>query len=180
MQPRFVKLLDQARTQQLDLSKQWLRQHPKELAAITAYYQDYTYPKVPQLDIDAALYEMGFWQQHEQHWMQRFHKSDWTARAESLSHPPSNRIYELAIRIIGRHHLELLIEPHQKVYDDYITCLQPNSDEQRLNDYRGQPRLSWQQALQDTDEVLAKEVLDTEQIALLQSLRVYLDFRLNA
>lgn len=149
----------------------WVQANPEIIQKIATYYQNYLYPEVSNLDPDAALYATGFPTPHEEFLLKRFHLADEKNRmavTEDFSHP----IYQqLALRILGRHHYDLLPENHQQTFQSFLQSIrQPIST---TADYRGQTRLTPATALEQI-EILIK-TSDTEQEQLLRPFQQYLE-----
>ena len=170
--PRFLQHMSSERQALVAQNKHWLQQHPQILTAIKNYYSDYTYPDVPRLDVDAALYAQGFWRDDEQRWMRQFQTATWSKRVALLDKVASARLYDLAVRVIGRYDDSLLSESHAQVFAEYLQHAQ-SIDDDRPVDYRGQPRLTPTEALSDIDTLLSTDDLDQQQQSLLQALLLY-------
>ncbi len=166
--PRFLQHLLSPRQTLAQQNLQWLLQQPREWAAIQNYYLNYTYPKIPNLDVSAALYEQGFWSVSEQAWITRFQQQTWAQRVVLLESAATPRLYDLALRIIGRSQVDLLQGQHASTFAAYLRDL--HSEDSNTLDYRGQPRLTPQAATCEIQNLLAAATLDAEQVLLLHEL----------
>ncbi|MBS0352158.1 MAG: exodeoxyribonuclease I [Proteobacteria bacterium] len=142
---RYLGKLAPERQQLVNRNKNWLLENPERLMAIMNYHREFTYPKVPQVDADAALYDTGFPNPAEQALMQRFHQA---APAEKIqvAEKFSNPIYQqLAFRIIGRHFSSSLNSEQKILFEKY----QDELFSKPSIDYRGQVKLTIPKALEE-------------------------------
>lgn len=169
--PLSYQSLSAERTAVVEKNKMWLQQHDALFQQICAYHQNYTYPKIPNLDIDAALYETGFPSSQEEFLFHRFHLANHTEKQTIAASFPNPLHQKLAIRLLGRHQATLLSDANQQAFAAYLQSLIEPS--QILTDYRGQPRLTPTAALQQITE-LNQQGLDSQQQQLLAELRQYI------
>ncbi len=172
-QERFLKHLTPERLELANKNKQWLQDNPDILNAICDYHQQFTYPKVPNLDIDAALYELSFPTSREEFLFQRFHLAQPEEKATVASQFPNPIRKEQALRIVGRHFPEHLNSADEKMYQEYREHIY-KPDESTITDYRNQTHLTPKQALKDIEEIRANKTIDEEQKVLLDELEAFL------
>ena len=170
---RYLKYLSPERLQLANKNKRWLQQHPHLFQNICDYHQNLTYPKVPQIDPDAALYESGFPTSYEEFLFKRFHLVPPTEKEKIASEFPNAIRREQALRLIGRHYLGHLSEENQKIFSNYLKCLEGNTENLRFN-YRGQCRFTRDAAIKEIEQLKKEKKLDSMQMGLLDDLNLYL------
>lgn len=169
----YGKYVTAQRQQIIQESKQFLLQHPELLQKIASYHLEYKYPKVPNIDIDAALYEVGFATDYEQLLCRKFHEAPPEKKYLLLEQFPNENLREQASRILGRHYPEFLPNNEQDIFQAYLQKIGTKIDGERLVDYRGEARLTPQKALEEITE-LRKNELDNKKLFLLEDLEQYL------
>lgn len=159
MKDRYFNLLSIERKNNFEKNKIWLENNVDTLKSITHYYQHEKYPDVPERDIDAALYTIGFPTPVEEKWFQQFHAAKPAEKEAIAMRIPNATRREQAIRIIGRHFPDYLSEENKHYFDAYLKS-QPI-------DFRGEKKLTRENALIEIDDLLKNKVLDDEQRRLL-------------
>lgn len=171
---RFMHNFELPRTELVNKNIQWLMENPKLFQAITAYYQDYKYPDVPNVDIDAALYLNGFLDPATKIQITKFHNTaldDKSTAIAAIKHETSRK---QALRILARNYPQTLTEDMQTEFNHYLSQLYINTPTPTILDYRGQARLSLNSALIEINNLLTNTQPSTEQIQLLLGLQSYL------
>lgn len=171
---RFMSRLDSSRLEIAEANKQWLQDNPDLLQAIADHHRHYKYPKVPNLDIDAALYELDFPTNREEFLFQRFHLATPEEKATVASQFPNPIRKEQAIRIIGRNYPELLPSQDKIIFDEYLANLCNPEQFKPALDYRNEAKLMPWQAIEEIESLRDSGELDTEQLQLLDELQQYL------
>lgn len=176
-QERFLKNLTNERIELTNNNKIWLRKNSDILQKICEYHQNYKFPKVPNLDIDAALYDMDFASPYEDALFKQFHQATPENKLIIAEKFPNSKRKLLAVRIMGRHYPEFLTENYLKSFNDYLAQINSapieslDNKENNLVDYRGENKLTANQAIQKIEELRSTRNLDEEQIQLLNELR---------
>ncbi len=160
-QTRYMRCLSTERQELSKKTLQHLIDHPKRLQAICDYHQNYTYPLVPHIDIDAALYTLAFPTKAEEIVFREFHKAKPENKLAIAKRFPNAKRYEQAIRILARHYPEQLAPDDMQMFTEY-----KNSD---AIDFRGNPKMTQKAFLKTLDE-LQQQALSTAQLELLKQL----------
>lgn len=163
---RFLIHLTPERQHLANANKTWLHDHPDLLQLICDYHQQYCYPKVDNVDPDAALYELDFPTSREEFLFQRFHLAKPEDKEDLIKQFPNTIRQEQALRILGRHFPEALSDSSNQQFLEYLQTIPI--------DYRGRQRLTRTQALQEIAFLKNKGGLDSEQVGLLEALEGYL------
>ncbi len=163
---RYAQQLSVERQQLIKQNKAWLLSNPDLFFQIINYHAEYTYPKIPELDIDAALYQNGFMSDQDQRLCAGFHAASWAEKASYIENfNPALRTQ--AIRLIGRNYPQYLPEKYAKEFADFI-------NKAESIDYRGNKKLTANAALAEIAELKANKNLNEKQINLLDKLEQYL------
>lgn len=163
MKARYLNLLSDERKKNLTKNKVWLENNADIIKSIANYYQHEKYPDVPERDIDAALYTIGFPTPTEEKWYQKFHTAKPAEKEDIAMRIPNEVRREQAIRIIGRHFPECLSDKNKKYFNTYL--------QSRPIDFRGEKKLTRENALLEIDDLLKNKILDDEQRRLLMELK---------
>ncbi len=167
---RYLSHIDEARQKQAEENRRRLQEDPNFLTRLVEYHQEAKYPIIPDLDIDAALYQQSFFTQTDLSAFRKFHQAspvDKLAQAYQFSNPDFT---EMAIRLLGRHYPEVLSEEERQVFKAYLAKIKGTTE--RL-DHRGKAHLTPLAALEDIKS-LEKQDLSGEQANLLRELKEYL------
>ncbi len=171
-QTRFLKYLTPERLEIVSSNKAFLSEHPELLKTICDFHQTYAYPEIEGVDLDSALYLRGFPSTQEQALNLEFHRSQ--DRAKFLNSFSNAEQLQQAIRILGRNHPELLLNPHKTTFDEYLQKVHNSETENAPIDFKGNPRLTIKEALIEIEEILNDRELDEQQKTLLDELKHYL------
>ncbi len=163
-QDRFLKKLTAKREALAQDNLTWL-QHQKTLFHhICNYHQDYQYPKVPNIDADAALYDIGFPTPQEEALFRNFHQATSDKKSDIMALLPNPVRREQALRILGRHYPEYLSEDKRTLFKQH--CLSDTHI-----DYRGKTKLTIAEAIKSIQLLQANQNLEPEQQACLEALQ---------
>jgi exodeoxyribonuclease I len=169
---RFMKHLNEKRLNIIKKNKSFLEKNPATLTAITNHYLDYTYPLVPQADVDSVLYQTGFLSRQDQKRCEQFHQAPLTEKQMLINDFESCETQELAIRLIGRNYLcdnpNALKGKHLETYQHYLDTLKTNPE--KIIDYRNKPKYSTQDAFNEIADIRENKTLDAKQNKLLDQL----------
>lgn len=167
---QYDRYLCPSRKQLLLKNQTWLQQHPSIWQAICDYHLNYQYPTYPNVDIDAALYSLDFPSRYVESLCAKFHQPHTTLeeKLNLITLFPDPIKQQQGRRLIARNFLSEIPQEQQAFFKQSLT---PSPD---TTDYRGQPRLSIDTALQHSSKLLAGNTLDREQQLLLQAYQRYL------
>ncbi|PJB11077.1 MAG: exodeoxyribonuclease I [Gammaproteobacteria bacterium CG_4_9_14_3_um_filter_38_9] len=160
---RYLNLLSDDRKKIFESNKAWAENNPLVIKSISAFYQNEKYPEVPERDIDAALYDIGFSKPYEEKLFHQFLSASPEKKYTIAAQFPSPIRKMQAMRILGRYFQNQLPDPEKIIVQHY---LQSNPI-----DFRGQKKLTRAAALLEINEIEAKNTLDDEQKKLLAGLK---------
>lgn len=171
---RFIQHVSPERQAILQENISWLKKNPTVFQAIQAYYLDYTYPDVPHVDVQADLYLGGFLKAGEEQLCRQFHQAPLEDKANVVEKFQNPRLYELAMRLMGRHYPEQMTPHLSEAFSTYLHCLNSAPPEGTFIDFRAHPRMTASAALQKISEMQANKTCHAESMALLEELKSYL------
>jgi exodeoxyribonuclease-1 len=172
---RYLKFLGAERKAVATENLKWLQANPALFQQITNYHRNYTYPFIPNLDPDAALYQIGFFSRSDEMVFKEFQTAA-PHEMESIAHrltSPDARI--LAKRVIGRNFPQFLSEASAAEFETYMRRINPSSEDQALQDYRGAPRMTPAAAQAEIKHLRESGSMDDEQLTLLDELQNYIE-----
>jgi len=173
---RYLEKIDPERQTQIQTNLQWLQDHPNELEMIIDHFRRFRYPFVPDLDPDAALYEIGFPSRHDENLCWRFVRADPEEQLE-LTDRFQNKVYtELAQRLLLRNTWPLPL-PLQPLFERWMKKVNPASSKEALKDYRGESRRTPAAARMEIEKLQSEKNVTISERSLLDSLSDYLDRR---
>lgn len=178
---RFSQHLIPERKQLVTQSLDWLQQNPKVLQAIIAYHQEYKYPVIPNLDVDAALYQNGFLTDAEQSLCQDFHRATVIEKIQLVEKFTNINLRTQATRVLGRNFPQDLTPLLSTEFATYLQTINPVDSDTALLDYRSKQRLSPKAAVAEIAVLRLQADLTTEQRQLLDALEkaILESFRLS-
>lgn len=119
--------------------------------AYKAYHQAFKYPLVPDLDLDASLYQQGFFSALEKRESQEFHQSGMDEKAGLLSRMKSPRVRSMAHRILRRNFTGLFNPDLDAEYDQNLSRLSLDEGTDAIFGYKGDVKFNRSMAIKELD-----------------------------
>ena len=176
-QDRYWKLIGKERSTVFDENLSWLQENPDLFQEIVTYYREFRYPFIPDLDPDAALYQIGFYSRADEKCCRMFHKASPDQKATIISQFSSPVARTLARRIIYRNYYEDNLFPYDEDHRGYMKRINPLSQEDAIGDYRGDKRTTPSGALAEIAQLKRAGDLDDHGQRLLDDLEGYINAR---
>jgi len=176
---RFLVNLDNDRLAIVDENRKWLQENREIFRQIVHYYQSYEYPFIPDLDADAALYQMGFPDSNDEKLCRRFHSALLKDKAQLIGQFTKPEFKILAGRILCRN-------APSEVPADSLAAFQHrrkrsiHEGQEALLDYKGEAQGNYREVLTEIAEIRKEEGLDEEQAQLLDELEEHIKSELRA
>jgi len=171
---RYWDYLSQERQALVEENKNWLQSHTTLFHKIIQYHREFRYPKIPDLDIDAALYQKRFLSDREQALCRQFHHAaSKTDKVEIVNKFEEIDMRKLASRCLCRNYPDELPLMLTKDFEDYMRCVSPKNEDDALRDYKNQKRTTPTDALLRINQLRKEAELDNQQIELLDELKNY-------
>ena len=172
---RYLKLLSAERHAMTTKNLKWLQSNPSVFQKIVDYHRNYTYPFIPNLDPDAALYQIGFFSRNDEALFREFQKAppeEKEAIAEKMTNPDAR---VLARRVLGRNFPKQLSGEAAVEFQAYMRRINPVSEEKALVDYKGAPKMTPASAQAQIKHLRKSGGLDEGQLELLKELKSYIE-----
>jgi exodeoxyribonuclease-1 len=173
-QQRYWKRLSPERETIVKKNLGWLQAHPTRFQKIVTYYQEYRYPFIPNLDPDAALYQIGFFPRSDERLSRRFHAASFNEKAKMVHRFSSQDARKLATRVLVRNYPHSCPDEYIAEFEAYMRRVNPSSEGKALVDYKGDRRLTPAGALAEINQLKASDKLHSQQFELLDDLENYI------
>ena len=171
---RYWDTLSQDRQGIVEENQDWLQSHTKQFHEIIQYHREFTYTQIPDLDIEAALYQRKFLSSQELNLCREFHQSrDLPKRVEILQKFGDMEMRQLASRLLCRNYPDNnLPEMLTKDFEDYMSRVNPQNEDDAYQDHKGNKRTTPLRALAGIKKLKtdSASTLDTQQLELLDEL----------
>ena len=147
----------------------WIKHNPDAIHDLINRKKEEKYDIVENIDIDASLYDKGFFKSDEIHQINIFHETPIVEKSNYIEKLPNGRVKELATRIMGRNYLDSLSDDLLDYYNKYLnSILHQQSDKP---DFRNSLRHDPFILLNETNDLLKKKELDERDLNILNSLK---------
>lgn len=179
---RYWKKVSDERRQIHEENILWLQSNPEMFQEIIMFHREFSYPVIPNLDADAALYQNGFLSRQEQTLCSRFHHVSLIEKLEMIDRFSDAVTRELAVRVICRNYPEEMPDAMGEQFKAYLLRINPPQKDQALQDYKGERRMTPSGALEEIQDLQHQAGLNLDQRRLLEDLKSYLltTFQLDA
>jgi len=153
----------------------WLQDNPDIFTAIIQYHADFRYPEIPDLDVDAALYQSGFWSSADQANCRAFHAAPVEEKEPLIRRFKDPALRQLARRVLFRNFAESKSTLKLQVEaDTFRQKVVPPPGTPGMLDFRGHERRTPARALGEIKTLTATGELDAERRHLLAALKTYI------
>jgi exodeoxyribonuclease-1 len=141
---------------------------------LVIHHREFKYPFVPDLDLDASLYQSGFFSRKDKADMGLFHQTSDDQKMGVVSRISSARVQALAQRIVVRNFPDMATPQALAEHGDYLDRLRSSDSDTPVCGYRNDVKLSCGPAREEIDAIKAAGGLDGEQEAILEWLAGYI------
>ncbi|MGD9013543.1 MAG: hypothetical protein PVF62_14180, partial [Desulfobacterales bacterium] len=172
---RYLKLLSAERKDIVTQNLKWLQSNPSVFQQIVDYHRNYIYPYIPNLDPDAALYQIGFFSRGDENLFKQFQNTPLDEKETIISQLTSPDARILANRVLARNFPQHLSKEAAAEFETYLRRVNPSSEDQALVDYKGNPRITPAAVLAEIKHLKKSSALDKEQLTLLDELQNYIE-----
>jgi exodeoxyribonuclease-1 len=171
---RYWKYLSDERKAIVAENLQWLQSNPTTFQNIVNYHRKYTHPFIPNLDPEAALYQIGFFPRADEKLFNQFQTASLEEKAEIIDRLSSRDAQALAIRLLGRNYPQNLPENFVEEFRAYMRRINPPNRDDAIVDFKGERRLTPSAALAEISHLKGTAHLDKNQIELLSQLKIFI------
>ena len=173
---RFSRYLPQEQKELAAANRAWLKQQAALIAGLANYHRNRRYPEIPNLDLDASLYQLGFWNEQERQACRQFHAVKLEQKLSMSLVMSSPRLRQQAIRILGRNYHQLL-ETIPALWEKFTEDLAHSKTNGQTVDYQGNPVLSSKAALEEIEQLLTNSALTQIDRQIITKLAKYIQSR---
>jgi exodeoxyribonuclease-1 len=173
---RYWACLSEERLAIVEENKDWLQRHTQLFRKIIQYHCEFRYPKIPDLDIDAALYQNGFLSSREQALCSQFHGASLAEKVKMVGQFEDVEMRQLASRLLCRNYSDDQALPAMltKDFEGYMRRVNPKSEDEALCDHKNRKRTTPLAALGEVERLRRESELDSEALELLEELEEYI------
>ena len=171
---RYLKFLGDGRKAVVAENLNWLQSNPSKLQQIVSYYREYRYPFIPNLDPDAALYQLGFFTRSDEKLFREFHVAPLDEKENIARRFKSQDARELAVRLLCRNYPQRISSDLAGEFEAYLRRINPIRKDEAIVDYRGEPRMTPSAALAQIRQLKKSGKIDNNQMKLLDGLQNYI------
>ena len=171
---RYLKFLSDSRKAVVAENLNWLQSNPSKLQQIISYHREYRYPFIPNLDPDAALYQIGFFTPFDEKLFREFHAAPLDEKEAIARRLKSQDARKLAARLLCRNYPQQISPDLASEFEAYLRRINPNREDDAIVDYRGEPRMTPFAALAEIRHFKKSGELDNNQMKLLNDLQNYI------
>jgi len=172
---RYWDYLSEQRQAIVEENKDWLQSHTQLFHKIIQYHREFRYPIIPDLDIEAALYQNDWLSAQEQALCRQFHAASLAQKIEIVSQFQDVEMRQLASRLLCRNSPDNLPTMLTKDFEGYMRRVNPKSEDEALRDYKNNERTTPMDALTEIEKLRNGAGLDSQQLELLDELENYLE-----
>jgi exodeoxyribonuclease-1 len=173
---RYWNNLSAERQALVEENKTWLQLHTTIFHKIIQYHRKFRYPKIPDLDVEAALYQNGFLSDKEQALCRQFHVADFMHKIEIVTRFEDVDMRKLVSRLLCRNYPDNLPPMLTNDFEDYMRRVNPAQEEDAFFDHKYVKRTTPTAARLELAELRKEPTkLDSQQIELLDELENHLN-----
>ena len=171
---RYWKFLSAERNAIVTENLKWLQSNSQIFQQIATYHREYSYPFIPSLDPEAALYQIGFFNRTDEKLFKKFQAAPVEEKLKIINRLSSEDARTLAKRLLCRNYPEDLPGSVTAEFDAYLRQVNPLHEDQAMVDYKREPRLTPAAALTEIKRLKRSGRLDNDQMTLLDDLKDYI------
>jgi exodeoxyribonuclease-1 len=171
---RYLERIDLDRRQCMQKNLEWLESHPHFFERIVLHHRHYRYPFIPDLDVDAGLYQNGFFSKPDEALCREFHAVDLPGKVDMLVRFSGREARRLATRLLFRNYAADLPAPLRAESADFLEHIRRGES---MLDFNGSPRRSPQSALSEIHQLQPAADPGSEASDILAELERYIQNR---
>lgn len=176
LENRLCRHLIKERLELAQANRSWLQANQELFLTIANYYREYQYPKIPDLDIDAALYQNGFLSDRDRLECSNFHLAVIGDKVAMLEQFSNVDLQSQALRILGRNYPECLIE-YEQLHREFKEHLLKFASSDNVVDYKNGQRFNKNMVSMEMEKLRRDRVLSGQDMKLLDKLVRYSNFQ---
>ncbi|MFA6409188.1 MAG: exonuclease domain-containing protein [Gammaproteobacteria bacterium] len=170
---RHTRHLSVDRKKRMEENILWLSKNAALLAELSNYYREYKYPLVPNIDVDADLYQQtlrNVFTSQQNMLEYKFQTADFSGKLRFVKDCNIPGLREAALRLLGRNYLSDLPGTLATEFNGYLKRALTLDENLALIDYKGGRRLTIPAMKREMLEIEKKDNLTTSQREILADL----------
>ncbi|ACN16128.1 SbcB [Desulforapulum autotrophicum HRM2] len=171
---RFWNRLTPSQHQVCEKNIAMLKANQDEFQKLVIHHRSFKYPFVPDLDLDASLYQDGFFSSVEKKEMGVFHRAINNGEMGVCETLVSPRVKGLAQRIVLRNFYEQAAPEVRAGHDRYMVKIRGPLGDDPVKGYRNDLKFTCDMAAQELASVRSAQGLDADQKAILDWLDAHI------
>jgi len=171
---RYWERIGDERNALFEENLDWLQANQEVFQQIIKYYREYRYPFIPNLDADAALYQIGFYSRSDEKLCRKFQEASLEKKLILIDQFASPEARTLAWRILARNYPAAISAEYASEFKQYLHRINPAREKDALVDYREQRRTTPRDALNEINRLIQSGEMDRNQLRLLADLEFYI------
>jgi exodeoxyribonuclease-1 len=168
---RYIERIDLDRRQCMQKNLEWLESHPHRFERIILHHRHYRYPFIPDLDVDAGLYQNGFFSRPDEALCREFHAVDLPGKVDRVGRFSGREARSLAARLLFRNYTAELPAPLRAESAAFLERIRRGEP---MLDFNGNPRRIPQSALSEINQLQPTADPGTEPSDILAELERYI------
>lgn len=156
---RRSAFFDAKRMALIESNVTFIQQNPTLIAQLAEYVLGQTYARVPGVDVDARLYQDGFWSAAERRFFDQFHEAtDARGKLKVVDEARNSRARTLGERIVWRNYPEAIENTEKRrEQDEFIRqSIHPDDESLVWIDYKRDQKMVIEQFLVEAKAILTK------------------------
>ena len=140
LKDRFLNIQDKNSQSIAEKNLQWLQNNQKTFIKIINFHREFSYPVVPEQDIDAMLYTNGFMSKQDLTLCKKFHRENLNGKISLINKFQDNVTKNIATRLLSRNFLEKIPKDLCCEYNIFLKKAYITSDDKPVIDYKGEKK----------------------------------------
>lgn len=172
---RFWTRLQPAQRELCERNIEIVKKNQDQFQRLVIHHREFKYPFVPDLDLDASLYQEGFFSRTEKREIDLFNNALDVKKMDVCKKMTSPRVKGLAQRIMVRNFSSLATPELMADHTRYMERIRPLPGSKPVMGYKNDRKFTCAQARDELAAARADQGLDAEQKHILDWLESYLD-----
>jgi len=180
---RQAAFFDAKRMALIEANAAFIQQNPTLITQLAEYVLGNTYARIPGVDVDARLYQDGFWSAVERRFFDQFHEAkDARGKLRVVEEARNGRARTLGERIVWRNYPEAIKDTERReALNEFVRqSIQPDGESSIWIDYKRDQKMVIERFLAEAKAILTKGEwkklpLSDDDRALLEAWKVYVE-----
>jgi exodeoxyribonuclease-1 len=173
LEDKLCRHLIEERLELAQANRSWLKANRELFLTIVNYYRNYQYPKIPGLDVDAALYQNGFLSDRDHLECSSFHLVSIRDKIIMLDKFSNVGLRSQALRVLGRNYPEYLTG-HKQLHREFKEHLLKFVSSDSIIDYKNGQRFNRNMLPMEIARLCKESVISNQDMKLLDRLTKYI------